>query len=262
MALVSGCEPIPGLPDNWLPFALNDAKDVVGIYLVPLPSEGRGFLYRRGQRMDLVCPAAETEECAAWPRGINNGGQIVGWYEDAVPDDRPFMWEDGSYVALAELPWVHTTARATGINARGDVIGEYYGRPVAPDVTYGVLWPKDGAPVRFGFPIAGNVLDVAKTTAPLAITARGDMVGYFHEWMFDDDPKLDGVLAGPCRGFFRDRDGAMIELKVPSATYTCPTSINAAGQVSGVYTTDAADTPFAEISWRGFVAKVKALAVR
>jgi|GEM_PF-6342240 len=35
-----------------------------------------------------------------------------------------------------------------------------------------------------------------------------------------------------------------------------------AGQVSGVYTTDAADTPFAEISWRGFVAKVKALAVR
>jgi hypothetical protein len=243
--------------------ALNDAGHVIGIYVVPLPSEVRGFLYRRGQMMDLVCPATETDECAAWPRGISNRGQVVGFYTDAVPHDRPFMWEAGSYVALSELPWIHTTVRASGINVRGDAIGAYYGRPVAPEVTYGVLWPKDGAPVRFGFPIAGNVLDIAKTTAPLAITAGGDMVGYFYESMFEDDEKLDGVLAGPCRGFFRDhRDGAMIELKVPGATYTCPVGINAAGEVSGVYTMDAAETPLATISWRGFVAKVEALVVR
>jgi hypothetical protein len=96
----------------------------------------------------------------------------------------------------------------------------------------------------------------------LAINPRGDIVGYFYESMYDDDPSLDGVLAGPCRGFFRDRDGAMIELKVPGATYTCPAGINAAGEVSGVYTMDAADMPLATISWRGFVAKLKALVVR
>jgi hypothetical protein len=59
-----------------------------------------------------------------------------------------------------------------------------------------------------------------------------------------------------------DRDGAMIELKVPGATYTCPGSINAAGEVSGVYSTNAAETPLAMITRRGFVAKVQALVVR
>jgi probable HAF family extracellular repeat protein len=255
----SGCEPIPGLPDDGIPSGLNDAEAVVGIYIVPIPSEGRGFLYRRGQMMDLLCPATETEFCAAWPMGINNRGQVVGSYEEAVPYTRPFMWEDGSYVALAELPWSHTTVRATGINARGDVIGDYYGGSAAPEVTRGVLWPKDGEPVRFRFSIAG---DFAKTTVPRAITAGGDMVGYFYESMFEDDEELDGVLAGPCRGFFRDRNGAMIELKVPGATYTCPGGINAAGQVSGVYTMDEPGPPFTTISWRGFVANLEALVVR
>ena len=257
----SRCEPIPGLPDDGIPTGLNDAGQLIGVYVVPDPSEVRGFLYRRGRMTDLVCPATETEECAAWPSGINNRGQIVGWYEIEGPD-RPFLWEDGSYVALAELPWAHITVRATGINSRGDVVGEWIGSPEAPGVTYGYLWPKDGAPVWFGFPIAGNVPSVATTTEPRAITAGGDMVGYFYESMYNDDPSLDGVLAGPCRGFFRDRDGAMIELKVPGATYTCPGAINAAGQVGGVYTTDAADTPLAVINWRGFVAKVEALVVR
>jgi hypothetical protein len=256
-----GCEPIPGPPDDGIPTGLNDAAQLIGVYVVPDPSEVRGFLYRRGQMTDLVCPATETEECAAWPSGINNRGQIVGWYEIQGPD-RPFMWEDGSYVALAELPWAHITVRATGINPRGDIVGEWLGSPGPPHVTYGYLWPKDGAPVWFGFPIAGNVPPVAKTTEPRAITAGGDMVGYFYESMFEDDEELDGVLAGPCRGFFRGRDGAMIELKVPGARYTCPSGMNAAGEVSGVYTMDAADVPFAKISWRGFVAKVEALVVR
>jgi hypothetical protein len=80
--------------------------------------------------------------------------------------------------------------------------------------------------------------------------------------MPEGDPSLDGVLFGPCRGFFRGRDGAMTELKVPGATYTCPLGINAAGKVSGAYTMDAATTPWAGISWHGFVAKVEALVVR
>jgi hypothetical protein len=47
-------------------------------------------------------------------------------------------------------------------------------------------------------------------------------------------------------------------------TIVCPgaASINAAGEVSGVYTTDSSTTPLAGISWRGFIAKVEALVVR
>jgi hypothetical protein len=54
----------------------------------------------------------------------------------------------------------------------------------------------------------------AASTMVGGINSRGDLVGYFYESMYNDDPSLDGGLAGPCRGFFRDRDGAMIELKV------------------------------------------------
>ena len=256
-----GCEPIPGLPDASVPMAQNDAGQVIGVYFVPSASEGRGFLYWRGQMKDLLCPAGEPERCEAYPRGVNNRGQIVGYYDREGPD-RPFMWEDGSYVALGELPWTHITVRAFGINQRGDIVGEWVGLASAPNITSGYLWPRGGTPVSFGFPITANDPPVAKTTEPQAIGPSGDIVGYFYDSMYNDDPSLDGVLCGPCRGFFRDRDGAMIELKVPGATYTCPSSINAAGEVSGIYTTNAAETPLAMISWRGFVAKVEALVVR
>jgi len=255
----SGCEPIPGLPDPAAPVGMNDAGQVIGIGIDVDESRGFGFLYRRGQVIDqLWCPTA-LKPCVPFPRGINNRGQIVGYYDKGGPD-RPFMWEDGSYVALAELPWDHSTVRANGINPRGDVVGEWHLEEGG--ITRGYLWPKDGAPVSFGFPIEGNTQSVAKTTIPSAITPGGDMVGYFYESMPEGDPSLDGMLFGPCRGFFRDSDGAMTELKVPGATYTCPLGINAAGKVSGAYTMDAATTPWAGISWHGFVAKVEALIVR
>ena len=255
----SGCEPIPGLPDGWMPVGMNDAEQVIGIHVVG--SKVRGFLYRRGQVMDLLCPNTGTNKCVAFPRGINNRGQIVGYYEVEGPDS-PFMWEDGSYVALGELPreWEPATVRANGINPRGDVAGEWHGW--GGDITQGYLWPKDGAPVSFGFPLGVDAPTVAKTTMPSAITPRGDMVGYFYESMSEEEASVAGGLFGPCRGFFRDRDGAMTELKVPGATYTCPLGINAAGEISGVYTTDSETTSLAEISWHGFVAKVKALVVR
>ncbi|MFO7691923.1 MAG: hypothetical protein R6V57_02440 [Vicinamibacterales bacterium] len=256
-----GCEPIPGLPDGWIPLALNDAGHVVGVR--PLSSgQLRGFLYQRGQVTNLVCPPTVPRPCAAWPGGVNNRGQIVGWYEINPWPDRPFVWEDGSFAAPAELPWDHITVRAHGIDARGDVVGEFYPDGPPPHITYAYYWPNGGAPVWFGFPIEGNVPPVAKTTVPTAVNQRGDTVGYFYDSMYDEDPAVAGVIAGPCRGFFRDRDGAMIELKVPDATYTCPGGINAAGEVSGVYTTDAVTTPLSEIRWRGFVAKVGALVER
>jgi probable HAF family extracellular repeat protein len=259
----SGCaQRIPGLPDDTIPTGVNDAGDVVGIYIVPALGQARGFLYRRGRVQDLLCPAAEPKPCVAWPWGINNRGQVVGYFDRQGPD-RPFVWEDGSYVALAELPWGHITVRAHSINPRGDVAGEFYSGPGSPPhLTYGYYWPTGGVPSWFGFPVETNTPQVAKTTVPQGITPRGDVVGYFYESLYDDDPSLEGVLIGPSRGFFRDRDGAIVELKVPGATYTCPMGINAAGEVSGAYTTDPSTTPLAGISWRGFVAKVEALVVR
>lgn len=253
---------IPGLPDDTLPMALNDARDVAGVYIVPSSSRIRGFLYLRGDVNNLPCPATEPAGCVAWPLGINNRGQVIGYYERPGPDG-PFMWEDGSYVALADLPWDHITVRARAINARGDIAGDFYpGGAPAPHITYGYFWPAGGLPAWFGFPVATNTPAVAKTTVPQAITPRGDIVGYFYDSLYDEDPSVTGVLIGPSRGFFRDRDGAMIELKVPGATFTCPTGINAADIVSGAYTTDPPTTPTAQIRWRGFVAKVEALVVR
>lgn len=251
-----GCEPLPGLPEGYMPLNVNDSSHVVGIHIGP-SGEQRGFLYRRGQVTDLWYPDPGT--CQTMPIGINSRGQVVGFYAltgDGCGRDRPFMWEDGVYTPLPEpdLPG-HNSVSATGLNPRGDVVGEVLVDP--SQINYGYLWPRNGDPVTvFGFPIGSGV---AKVTMPTAINPRGDAVGFFYETMDPDDPALEGVLFGPCRGFFRDRDGSMTELSVPAATYTCSLGLNGAGEISGIFTEDPSGTPFTALSWRGFIARKDAL---
>lgn len=257
-----GCEALPDLPDGYMPFNLNDSEHIVGIHIVS--DQQRGFVYRRGEVTDLWFPSAPgaPATCQTCVTGINNRGQVVGFYDlensgEPCGQDHPFMWEDGAYLSLPRLPAWDDSVGAAGINPRGDIVGGWLYDPAGDqdDIDYGYLWPKDGTGVSFGFPIGSGV---AKMTAPVSINARGDSVGFFYAETSPDDVP-EGVLFGPCRGFFRDRDGTMTELKVPGSTYTCTLGLNAAGEISGIWTQDAGLFP---ASWRGFIAKKDALIVQ
>ncbi len=169
--------------------------------------------------------------------------------------DRPFLWQDGVFTALPEPSWEHNSVSAAGINARGDVVGQWLDNEA--QTNYGYFWPTGGGPVSFGFSLGSGF---AKVTSPASINARGDSVGFSY---VDTDPAdiPPGAFFGPCRGFFRDREGVITELKIPGASYTCSLGLNAAGEISGIYTTDSPTSleGFLEVKWHGFIAQKSAL---
>lgn len=74
-------------------FGINDAGQVAGVSYTILGNsqDFRAFLYANGAMRDLgtVVPGANS-----WARGINNRGQVVGWYD--VGTGRAFIWDQGN----------------------------------------------------------------------------------------------------------------------------------------------------------------------
>jgi uncharacterized membrane protein len=115
------------LPGSLWTFAdgINDQGQIMGNYYNPgsgfLPN--RGFLYDRGVYTTLEFPGAGDNA----PYGINNRGQLVGWYCDSAFGVRGFVLDHGVYTVLdapgAVSGWWGKGTYALGINARGVIVG-------------------------------------------------------------------------------------------------------------------------------------------
>jgi probable HAF family extracellular repeat protein len=57
-------------------------------------------------------------------QGINNAGQVVGWYQDSGGNDHSFLYTNGSYITFDD-PLATTGTFAQGINANGKIVGYY-----------------------------------------------------------------------------------------------------------------------------------------
>jgi hypothetical protein len=123
-----------------LAFDVNDRTDVVGQYIdagaVPdaqgmLPAGTvHGFLSRGGEVTTIDVPGAALTQ----PLGINDGGDIVGAYIEAVPDPDPyayndtgrlrgFLLRDGVFTPI-DVPGSEGT-RVSGINDSAQMVGHY-----------------------------------------------------------------------------------------------------------------------------------------
>jgi uncharacterized membrane protein len=79
------------------------------------------FLYDQGTFTTLDVPGSEY----TYASGINDSGQIVGYYYDAIfPYNHGFLLDQGSYTTL-DVPGAGFT-NANGINASGQIVGWYY----------------------------------------------------------------------------------------------------------------------------------------
>ena len=165
--------------------------------------------------LDAVPYAYTTLRASAEARGINNNGDVVGFYYGAR-GTYAFVWSGG---ALRDIDppgseFAHRReSRALGISQKGTVVGMY--RP----------GPEDA--------IRGFVLE-SNSFRPISYP------GAYETWAHDvnDDGQIVGMYTtgwpGPQRGFLYD-GGNYTSINYPGATATWVYGINEAGDIVGSY---------------------------
>ncbi len=202
------------------------------------------------------------------PKGINDGGEITGYYKDSASAVHGFVRHRDGTFAIFDAPGASRKATLgtmpQSINDQGDITGYYFTDPKGE--RHGFVRHKDGTIVRFDPPgSAGTVIrgindldefsgnyvsyDVAHAflghegkgfttfdppgsanTAPQGINGNGDVTGYFAD-------EGNGL-----HGFIHWHGGTYSRFDVPGSKAsdgkgTLAMGINAGGDVVGYYET-------------------------
>ena len=120
-------------------FGINDKGQIVG-------QGGRiGFLLTEGTYQQIIPPlAAITGSISVTTaEGINNAGQIVGWYYDSSGQQHGFLLDGGMYSSI-DVPFAGASNTvATGIDDKGQVVG-YFTRNGRTEGVPGEQWDIHG----------------------------------------------------------------------------------------------------------------------
>lgn len=167
---------------------------------------GTGAMAQAGNWQILTYPDPAPGVSKTFCFGVNGAGAMVGYYQ--APAQRAYLFADGLYTSLH--PAGATKSSAWGINARGDVVGDYW----VDTQEHGFLL-RNGQLVTIDLP--------GKTMAhPRDINARGDIAGYY-------------MTTSDLQGFILARDGAFTEVRYPNAVNTYVYGISDEGGVAGEY---------------------------
>ena len=147
------------------------------------------------------------------PNGVNNSGEIVGYWEDASGNIHGYLYHNGVYTSL-DYPGAAST-EAVGINNSGIISGWYV---TTDDVPQGFTY-SDGTFTSFTYP--GSSRTNAK-----GINNHGEVVGFY------------GTTYS-----FVDSDGAFTSFGYPGARVTYAYGINDTGQIAGYYQATASGPP-------------------
>lgn len=99
--------------------ALNNSGDVVGYSTYPNSLTQRHAIFHNGGATDLGGPGAPNVYSVA--TGINNHGQIAGFYFDALGNTPTgYLYDGGTFHSLGTIP---DSAETSGINDAGAVVG-------------------------------------------------------------------------------------------------------------------------------------------
>jgi uncharacterized membrane protein len=215
-------------------WAINDRGDIAGAFRGPQdPLRGvtHGFVIVQADDDDhatfttIDVPGA----LATFVVDINNAGDMVGRY---CPDQscagsvgptgnwRGFLLSDGEVTSIEYPGAFHTNA--TGINARGDIVGRY--RNSTTGGFHGYLL-SDGEFTPIDYPGAFS-------TRPYGITSDGGVI----VGDYCTVPGCIGPASGPYHAFVL-RGGEFTSFDFPGAVRTHALKINSRGQIVGWYVT-------------------------
>jgi probable HAF family extracellular repeat protein len=150
--------------------------------------------------------------------GINNLGEVVGYYFDASFNRHGFLF-DGKVFASIDLPGATDTA-AQKVNDSGLVVGWF---DKADGVPHGFSY-KNGVYTAIDFP--GSIDTIAE-----GVNAEGDVVGAYDDTNF--------ITHG-----FLLHNGRYLRTDAPYALQTELTSINDEGQIAGITWDDQFNGPY------------------
>lgn len=198
------------------------------------------------------------------PQGINAGGQVVGWYNnagDAASIVHGFLMNSGNFTPV-DFPGANATD-ARGIGPDGEIVGVYY--TAAGTNATGTM---NGYRLRDGeFTVANCPGHL--NTIPQRISPRGEIVGCFHDQnmtttMFGMTLTANGTnsitmpasmnngitpdgrtiagsytdppVGGKGHGYLIE-DGVLSSFDVPGSIFTAAWDISPTGEVVGAYRT-------------------------
>jgi probable HAF family extracellular repeat protein len=199
---------VPGASDTRVN-GINDAGQIVGQYTTIAPNQ-QSYFHSGGTFTTISVPECQPSTCVlTGATGINNTGNIVGYYDlgGNTPEDS-YLDIGGTFTALA-MPGVVDTF-ALGIGNSGLVVGNF----ISSDLSrHGFLYI-NGTYTQIDVP--GGI-----TTVPDGVNADGEIVGTY---------QIAG--SGATNGFLYN-NGVFTTFDVPGTTDTYLTGINDEGQIVG-----------------------------
>ena len=236
---------------NTYAYSINNLDEAVGD---TYDSNGYPYCFYRdasGNIKSISAPNTYLTFCG----GINDAGEIAGWWVDYNGQLHAFLYSGG---AFTELPFY----TAAAVNNAGSVVGQYVGPGSANGLTFGYLAePKtfasyaslqisgaqstaiygindkksmvgvytDGSGATHGFLDAKNKITniddpnaQAGTSSAFGINSAGDIVGNY----------VNG--GGVAVGFYYT-NGTYTDIAPPGSQFTEPTGINDSGEIAGGY---------------------------
>jgi probable HAF family extracellular repeat protein len=181
--------------------ALASIVALVGFIAVPrlAPAQAVGLTFTR-----IDVPGAVSTEAF----GINDYGQIVGYYRDATGTVHGYVLNDGVFTRL-DYPGANSTF-AYGINKAGQIVGRF---DDSTGMLHGFVLDQGTYFTQIDFP-------GAVTTVACGINDHGQIVGYF------------GDGQGFLHGFLLD-NSVFSQIDFPGVSSTIAFGINRTGQIVG-----------------------------
>ncbi len=176
---------LQGALEGTLATGINDLGQIVGYYYV---DEGNNtnvysFLYNGGSYVTVADPSANLGGPGAGTlaNGINDAGQIVGYYFDQTQHAHGFVDNDGTYTTLDD-PLGAGGTFVEGINNAGQIVGYYMGTDGARGFLY-----SNGIYATIDDPLG------VKGTYIQGINDSGQIAGYY----LDTEGLPHGFVADP-----------------------------------------------------------------
>jgi probable HAF family extracellular repeat protein len=141
--------------------SINDAGQIVGLY--GNATGAHGFLTSNGEFFDINAPSGILETI----EGINNAGQITGSYLGVGGITHGFIYDFGAntYITLDDPLSTTIVTMPTGINDAGQIVGNFFDRPVNQPEEHGFFATVGPNPPPPGDTTAVMILRGANTSA-------------------------------------------------------------------------------------------------